>query len=209
MTQDPDAGLTPYERTRRALHRAVDNIARAWSLALEDANARGYPTAVMQPSCGGSESTSVEQAAMRPSRAVAWLAELHDTQQLIFKSRDGLTYTIREPETFRGHAHAYVEHMLTQWMPHTEHAIRQTITLSNKATAWWPPTPKAGQTVDGTTVGQRGNQTETCHSCGNPVSGGHADPIRRIDGFAYHGKSCWYNASRGRSYQPITPRSAA
>lgn len=206
---DPDAGLTPYERTRRALHRAIDNIARAWPLALQDANARGYPTAVMQPHAGSAELTSVEAAALRPSRAVAWLAELADTQHQIFKSRDGLTYTIREPETFRGQAHNYVEHMLTQWMPHTEHAIRQTINLSNKATAWWPPTPKAGQTVDGTTVGQRSNTTETCTHCGNPVTGGHNDPIRRIDGQPYHGKSCWYNAIRGLTYQPIKPRSAA
>lgn len=209
MTQDPDAGLTPYERTRRALHRAIDNIARAWPLALEDANARGYPTAVMQPHTGTSELTSVEAAALRPSFAVAWLAELHDTQSLIFKSRDGLTYVLRTPETFVHQAHTYVEHMMGQWMPHTEHAIRQTIQLSNKATHWWPPTPKPGQTIDNTTVGQRTNTTETCTHCGNPVTGGHADPIRRIDGNPYHGKSCWFNAVRGLAYQKINPRSAA
>ena len=206
---DPDAGLTPYERTRQALHRAIDNIARAWPLALEDANARGYPTAVMQPHTGSSELTSVEAAAMRPSPSVAWLAELYDVQRMIFKDRYGNTYTVYTTETFQQQGHVYVEFMLTQWMPHTEHAIRQTIQLSNKATHWWPPTPKPGQTIDNTTIGQRTNTTETCTHCGNPVTGGHADPIRRIDGNAYHGKSCWYNATRGLTYQPITPKLVA
>lgn len=197
---DPDDHLTPHERTRRSMHRAVDNIARAWPLAVEDANARGYPSAVMQPHTGGSESTSVESAALRPSRAVAWLAELYDVQNLLFTNTAGHSYVLYTPSVFQQHAHAYVERMLRQWMPQTEQTIRRTITLANKAQLWWPPTPVKGATIQGVSVGQRGNDVQICAYCDEPVAGGAQDPLRRIDDDVFHKSPCWYAASvsRGR-----------
>jgi len=74
---DPDEGCTPAERHRRALVRAVDRISQAWPRALEDVDARGFPTGRGYDSPGrGSDNTSVEAAALKLCQAIVWLAQV-------------------------------------------------------------------------------------------------------------------------------------
>jgi hypothetical protein len=77
---DPDEGCTPYERTRRALHRSVDRICDVWPRAVDDVNSRGFPAGrgFDVVSRGSSDSTSVEAAALSPSPAALWLADTRD-----------------------------------------------------------------------------------------------------------------------------------
>ena len=67
--------------------------------------------------------------------------------------------------------------------------------------AYWPTLAK-GDTIAGVTVGARGNLVEECGLCGNPVVGGAQDPIRRIDGQAFHRSPCWYTATVARARTP-------
>lgn len=61
----------------------------------------------------------------------------------------------------------------------------------------WTP-PPAGTTIGGVTIGDRDNPVETCGLCDRTVLGGRDDPIRRIDGTAFHAKSCWWTVHRQR-----------
>lgn len=199
--------LSPFEHIRRQTHRDIDTICDAWPTALTDAQARGYPTAVMQPYTGtGSELTSVEAAASRPDIAAAWITELADILLTL-----GLPATPQRPlaapqsrsnrwdgTNSRQPLHHATERLLHAWPEHTNHTTQRISRLANTARVHWPRTPAKGTTHNGVTVGQRTNIVENCKLCQQPVAGGHEDPIRRIDGDPYHGKSCWYTVTRQR-----------
>jgi hypothetical protein len=77
MTTDPDEGCSRQQRQFRALYRAVERIWEVMPRALEDVNARGFPAGRGYDTLGGGmgDMTVVEGAALRPSPAIAWLAE--------------------------------------------------------------------------------------------------------------------------------------
>jgi hypothetical protein len=138
------------------LHRQVDRITTSWPHAEADRDARGWNTAIDYNTPHGSETTSVEAAALVHCRASIWLADAR------------------------------------RWAD-------RAIIIANQAMFLWPPLAAKGDTVAGITVGQRGNNIEVCGLCAQPVSGGHNDPIRRINGLPFHGKSCWYTVTRNRT----------
>lgn len=152
---DREPVWTGVDYARRAFVNSVTRILNSWPAALNDANARGYPTRLGDPGDRG-ESTSVEVAALARSDAREWLKDLDRT-------------------------------------------LSGVVVLANHAALLWPPPARPGVIVAGVTVGRRGNNVETCGLCGDPVSGGHADPIRRIDGQAFHGKRCWFTVARQRT----------
>jgi hypothetical protein len=148
--------MTDVDHARQAFINSVVRILNAWNAALNDANARGYPTRLLDPTRGDADNTSVEAAALTRSQAKEWLHDL-----------DKVTTTI--------------------------------VGLANRSQLLWAPTPRHGSTKAGVTVGQRTNTVEVCGLCQEPVTGGHADPIRRIDGQAFHGRSCWFTVTRSRT----------
>jgi hypothetical protein len=186
------------DHTRRALHRAVDRIIVAWPHAQTDSRARGYISSnYEQP--GNTGSASVETAALQRSHADEWLGEL----RAIWTE---LTHIGELPEmygandTTRGLT-AMLFHKRVDQLTH-EPTITRIIVLGNKAAAWWPTTPTKGDTIAGVTIGARTNSIEECGLCGKPVIGGHHDPIRRIDGQAFHRTPCWYAAAMSRGRHP-------
>lgn len=199
MTADPDDHLTPFERLRRAAHRDVDRICDTWPHAVVDAHARGFPSAVMQPGQRGSaELTSVEAAACQPDFAAGWLAELGDVIVLFgMESTDsGRPWT---GETIRWVWHTAVEMLLEVWPDHANRTTQRLHYLAESARTHWPEPPRRGEKISGVSVGERGNDVETCGLCQNPVMGGRGDPIRRIDGEAFHKSPCWYAVTSDRA----------
>jgi hypothetical protein len=59
----------------------------------------------------------------------------------------------------------------------------------------------------------RGGQVEVCGLCHDPITGGHGDPIRRIDQVAYHaqkgGLNCYWKVWRTAQQPSATPKPAA
>ncbi len=184
----PDEYLTPYEHTRRALHRSIDIICAAWPQALDDANSRGYPTGVdynVRPTGGGSivvedengepdrvPATSVEMAALNESKAVAWLAELGD---IVNNLRGTILGEHRSPGVA-----PLTEYM--HWCVGEERfgetQIRQTIRLSNVACLLWPPPPKNGVPRGA----GRPFDAEQCLYCQTPAYPGDRRAIKLPDG---------------------------
>lgn len=190
----PIENLTPYEHTRRALHHSIDRICDSWPLALEDANSRGYPQGIdYNVRKTGTDNTSVETAALNPSKAVAWLAELGD---LIWQY--GLQTGRVWHETWtRPHMH-----MIASDHPDliNEHLIRLTIRLANVACILWPPPPKPGDKP-------AGNQydAETCLYCQIDAYPGQRRAIKHADGTIEgycHKTPCWYAITMGRGTHP-------
>lgn len=240
--RDPDEGLTPWERTRRALHRAVDRICDAWDDAKDDADSRGYGTGRSYDGAGSSSgmkvvvakargdlpavydtvpATSVESIALNPTKAVAWLAELHTVigalcwrQMLsgeITISPDAQRALERSDSKMLSElAHAAVERMCSEWNHNAEHVAKMVIRLGSQGVAWWPPPSKTGDTVNGITVGQRTNRSdEDCGLCDTPAPGGRNEVgqllVRRIDGVAFHAvaipgehEACYWQVWRQR-----------
>jgi hypothetical protein len=190
----PDDHLSPQQHTRQALHRAIDRVCDSWPHALCDAEARGYTSAGYGNTRGTAELTSVEAAASRPCRAVAWIAELGDILIALDLIQGEQSLQRMTATAVRQKLHYRADKV------HWQHpAITRIIGLANKAALWWPTQPPTRGTRVGTvTVGERGNQVEQCGLCGDTVAGGHGDPIRRIDGQAFHGKSCWFTVMRSR-----------
>lgn len=190
--------ISPYERVRAHAHADIDSCCDTWPTALLDAGCRGFPTAVMQPrSSGEAELTSVESAAIRTDFATGWIVELGDVIALF-----GLPSRPRigtwDGESIRRPWHHAAEQVLNDWPPHAEQATKRLSVLANTARAHWTTRPAKGQTISGVTVGERTNSVETCGLCQEPVMGGASDPIRRIDGQAFHKSPCWYRVATNR-----------
>lgn len=220
VTEEEPKHLTQIDFHRRHLHDAIDTIIDAWPRASEDVDAIGFPSAVMQPSSGGTaELTSVEAAALRGINfgdAVAWIAELHDTTRRVLTAA-WPSRTVKPAwtaEQLRPVLHQAVDVICQTWTvddlvdfdPASSNHRSDVFglgRLAGTARRWWPATPKAGTTQDGVTVGQRGNTVETCTACQLPIGGGRNDPLKRIDGDPFHVKNpagvwCYHQALRSR-----------
>ena len=175
----PTEYLTPYEHTRRALHHAIDRICNAWPQALEDANSRGYPSGVdYNVRKTGSDTTSVEAAALNPSKAVAWLAELGELVSRVWDN----DLTVRHGDWFpelSGDVWSGYLHTLATEDGIGETDIRVTIRLANTACLLWPPPPKPGQHLK--LVGKPFD-SETCLYCQTPAYPGDRRAIKLADG---------------------------
>lgn len=217
---DPDEGMSPWERVRRCAHRDIDRICTAWPRALNDAQARGWGTGRTYDGASRSGAsilvdderipvTSVEAAALEPSFAVAWIAELAD---VLHECRRGGGYGLRlDHERAPGvpwtgsnackAMHDALEALMIapdrqawRWAERTTARLRH---LARLAFRWEPP-PKQGETVGGVTVGARGNLVEDCTACGMPAPTGrdeHGRPLvrrRGSDGAIFH-TSCYYD----------------
>lgn len=224
---------TPLEENRRALHRAVDQILDAWPKASDDAQAVGFPRGRGYGGTSGGQSglrvpaedgggfdtvpaTGVELAALNPSVAVAWVAELHDTVTrllaAVWPARSwSLVWT---PAGLAPVLHEAVETLFGSWTlddlidadPRSVNHRRDVFglyRLADDAARYWPPPPRKGDRAGTVTVGERGNSVETCRLCGDPVAGGRADPIGRIDNEPYHA-SCAKAVQASRGTHPGT-----
>lgn len=98
----------------------------------------------------------------------------------------------------------------TDWLSERREALAQVVRVANLARANWGAAPKTG-TIGGVTIGARTSTAEPCGLCNLPVLGGRDDPLKRIDGVAYHVKSgsnpdseygkhgaCYYTAGRSK-----------
>lgn len=172
-------------------HRAVDQIAEGWrrariDLATSGLKARTYDGPTIT-AAGHSDPTGDQ--AVNIGHAVAYTAELHAvTVMFLERAPDN-------PQRFAEAMHHLFRTTPTGWAPN---ALQRLWRLADRALAWWPDEPKHGDTVAGVTIGARGNTVELCGLCLEPVAGGHGDPIRRIDGQPFHGKSCYYTVWRQR-----------
>lgn len=205
----------------RSLTHAAAVVCAAWPRALEDAAAVGFPSAVMQPSTrGAAENTSVEAAALRPSVAVAWLAELHDVVTAVatgvWRARAwSITW---QPQPVHALLAAAVERVAGEWTladlidadpasPNYRRDVFGLYRLADRALAFWPPPAAHGQTVAGVTVGDD-ETPEDCGLCHGPVITGRDNDgrllARRIDGVIFHATAgyghgaCWWTVWRQR-----------
>lgn len=214
-TSNPDDDTDTWQRTRNALHRNTTAILTTWQHAQVDLDAIGFPTSTLRDGPGGgSELTTVEAAAdqLTRNRAVAWIAELADLIIDLCRSSHAPDGTPWNPTNTRQPLHQAAEDLAHElpkgrhWPAGPLELVQRIDRLAATGKHWWPTRPTRGTVVAGVTIGARGNTIETCGLCNKPVTGGHNDPIRRINQVPYHGKSCWYNATRGLTYERITPR---
>ncbi len=80
------------------------------------------------------------------------------------------------------------------WLGNIRHVSNQLYLAANMALKHWPARPTRTAAPGG-----RPNDIELCGLCELPVIGGHSDPIRRLDGAAFHAKSCWFTVTRQRA----------
>lgn len=217
---DSEPRRTVADDQRVTMGRAVDVICDAWPKALEDRQAVGFPAGRGLGGTGGGQSgirlrreddegwetipaTGVEIAAITGTAAVDWLDLAHDTVRLILHAAwpDRTGWAVDwQPEQLRP-----VLHRAVARLDYRIHDVELTRLhqLANRARHLWPPPPKKGAREGGVTVGERGNDIETCAGCAQPVLGGRADPLKRIDGDPFHVKNpqgtwCYHQALRSR-----------
>lgn len=216
------------EYHRRDMHHAVGLVAGVWPRAVVDLEAIGFPRArsydgaptgghgsMMVPDEHGNmervPATGVEIVALNTHVAVAWVAELHDvTVRLLREARPRAgVWPMPPPELYMATVGLAVDRICDSWTaddlidfdPASANYCRDVFglyRLADSGVKFWPPPARKGDQAGTVTVGERGNSVELCKLCGEPVAGGRADPIRRIDGDAYHGKSCWFTVTRHR-----------
>lgn len=210
---------------RQAMHSAVDKICRAWPQVVTDSAVcdgfgagRGYDGT----SRGGGESSAVEAAALSGLRASAWIAELHDVTQRIFEAASIKRRTPTSPAELGPIVHHAVDRIVGTWTlddlidfdpqsPNFRRDVFGLYRLADRTERWWPtPTDlRAGEVVDGVTVGRRGNQVHVCDLCGQPVAGGRADPVRYVPDPTggpdkiLHKSPCWYTYKSDRENRPV------
>jgi hypothetical protein len=118
-----------------------------------------------------------------------------------YRARDG------SPGTDEGalngvEAASQQRHAAVEFLAAAAETIAHLIVTGRSARSGWPQPLAEGTKVsqDGraVVVGARAAQSEECGLCGELVTGGAADPIRRIDGAAYHAKTCWFTVHRQR-----------
>jgi hypothetical protein len=201
----PDVEQTsPAEHHRQAMHRAVDEIFRVWPHALVDADARGFPSGAGDGtgrSSIGDHSDPTGRIAMHPGKAVAWLAELHDTLHPFRVGSEPVEHTPRCQRM----VHQVVETYANEWPAHSKSRERL-YRLADAGSRWWPRPPKKGELVDGVTVGQRSNEIGQCALCGEPVVPGRGSQGRRWiqdpktgERREFHRSPCWYSLRKGTS----------
>lgn len=209
----------PRDDQWAALHRAADLVCDTWPAALSDIDVIGFPPSTMPAGRGGGDSSSVETAILNPSVAVGWVAELHDVILKVLTAAwpGSAVGIVWEPDRVRPVLHGAIDELkasgwtlddLVDFDPRSPNHRRDVFGLERLADAAarsWPAPARTGHNVDGVTVGARGNQTEICALCELPVAGGHGDPIRRIDGQPYHGRSCWFTVHRQRTHPSTSP----
>jgi hypothetical protein len=190
------------------MHQAVDLIAKGWPYALADCDVlsaapnlrgRAYDGDGRQAQ-GDHADPTAEQALTAFERhqlaagpAAGWLAELADVQWMF------LDRCLTGPVGFAAAMHALLDRTPTGWAPG---AVQRLFRLADDSYRWWLARPKAGSRLAGVTVGERGNDVEVCGLCTEPVAGGASDPIRRIDGQAFHKSPCWYQVTMDRAGRP-------
>lgn len=225
------AATTPAEEHRRAMHRAVDRILDAWPRAHDDAQAVGFPAGRGYDSAGGGRSgflvdvdgeaefvpaTGVELAALNVTVAVAWLAELHDViEGLCAAVWPGRAFSlVWTPTGLSGRLHEAVERVSAEWTlddlidtdprsPNHRRDVFGLYRLADAAGRYWPAPVRKGERAGTVTVGERTNTVDVCVACGEPIIGGRADPLKRIDGDPFHVKNpagiwCYHQALRSR-----------
>jgi hypothetical protein len=206
---------------RQAMHRAANRICTAWPRAHADSQAIGYPrghrydtTSRGTPSIDvdgeNVPATAVEIAALSGNRSVAWLAQFHDVVTNLVRQALGGRVAVWTQLLVPVYLQDAIEALwATGWTlediidadPHSPTYRRDVFglyDLADKAARWWPDPVKNGQRIGQVTVGQRTNDAAMCVLCGDPVSGTSDDPIRRIDGQPFHGKTCYYQVWRQR-----------
>ncbi len=95
------------------------------------------------------------------------------------------------------------EDVVDWWPQNIERLVQHIHVLANTARREWPPMPKVGQTIETpegpVTVGERGNQAETCEECGRVIGANAVDPLRRDpDGKTYHKTPCYETVRKRR-----------
>lgn len=205
MTELDEEDVPQRERIRSCAHRDVQRVCAAWEPALLDARARGFGSGRSYDGAprGGGELTAVEAAAIRPDFATAWIAELGDVL-VEFLCPDVGVYSM---QTRIAVFHDQVDELMDSanhrvW----NHATLRLRRLAASADAHWPERPQKGQVVGGVTVGERGNVSQVCVECGDPVVSGrdeHGQPLLRSDkdGNAFHGAGpgCYWTWRRRKA----------
>lgn len=214
-TEHDDDGMGVWERNRSSLHRDVDAICRAWPHALTDLESIGFRSCSYDGTRGGTgELTSVEAAAdqlmrAKSNRAVAWMAELGDVvTDLVLDdcAPDGTAWTaVSAHQPMLDAVDTLMAGLRpgTRWPAGELEMIQRVERLANRARRWWPPPPRKGDVVGDITVGERGNRSESCALCGDPVVSGRdesGNPLLKhdADGFSFHA-DCYYT----RKLSPI------
>lgn len=199
----------------KSVAKAVAQICDAWDDATNAAAARGYGGSSDQVVVsGGSESDPTAAQAMRTAVAAEWLHRASTTLALMLRfadaayaSRNGEIRNARwcgsfDPPRMRSTMVAAGKELVDLWPRRVQRVFDRIYTLADDALREWPSTPKVGQVVDGVTVGKRSSLATICTKCTEPIGGGAADPIRRINGSPYHGKSCYFSAWRALKKLP-------
>lgn len=199
--------LTDLDRTRADCHRAIDQIAAAWPKAVDDKNAVGWRSGGdgVNRSVIGDHSDPTQSMAIHPSkeakRAADWIVDLGTVlHEWVLRGA-----SVPAQSQVIDVMHQEVERQATigilkRSRPPVVHLLR----VADTATGWWPPAPKAGETVGDVTVGERTNRAEVCTLCREPVTSGKNDNgqalLRRINGDPYHGSGpgCFWKVARSR-----------
>lgn len=175
---------SPYTQRQwieAVLNAARDHILDAYDDAVEDAQSVGYPQRhgrySPKVSTGltmvvGTDPTDIYQVEAVPASPV----------ELAFERMR------RDPAT--------------KWLKDVRKAVRALMYLGAVAQRRWPPPVTPGVTVDGVTVGKRGNVVEICAHCKEPVPAmrmpNGKPSIIRVNGLPYHRNTCYHRLYRER-----------
>lgn len=230
---DAKRELSQLEWHKKALLHAVDIVCDTWPRAISDLEAIGFPRGRSfdaAPGGGGSivvadengqpdrvPATGVEIVALNAHAAVGWVAELHDVTVRLLQAANPAAGVWPVPPTPAGLStvlRGAVGHICATWQlddiidadpdsPNHRRDVFGLYRLADNGRRNWPPPPKKGDRAGEVTVGERGNQVETCAGCGDPIGGGRADPLKRIDDDPFHVKNaagywCYHAALRSR-----------
>jgi hypothetical protein len=206
---------TPAQKTHivSAAQSDVRLVCGAWSGALEEAAAHGFgqshdPDAPVVSSGGVSDPTGTR--AMREDLALDWLTRtrrelaglLRITPQL------GASGPFDPPRLTDPLCRAVAD-VVELWPLNTHDLLNRLSRLAFEAAKNWPPKPRPGEVIDGVRVGSRGPTVETCTECRQPIGGGAADPLARIDNKPYHRTPCyqtvWQRTRRRRVSDDSAP----
>lgn len=98
------------------------------------------------------------------------------------------------PPALRANLKAAATELIDWWPKNVDRLLQKIVSLANFACQEWPATPKAGTTVDGVKVLEKGNAVEVCAECHQPAVGGALDPVVRFEGKVFHRKPCYNTA---------------
>ncbi len=204
----------------KAITSAIGRICDSWEIASDAAESRGQGGGSddVAVSSSGSVGDPTGNAAMVADHAETWLRQSRAALRLLVAITPEDADVPRwvgsfYPPTMRAALIRCGVEAVALWPRNFGKLIARLVGLANTASNEWPPSPKPGERVGEVVVGKRAQTLEYCGECGQPVAGGAADPIVRIDGKAHHRNPCYYTVYsrtvRARVQQPQTRSTVA